>query len=167
MKLDSARLRRGNVSYARQSDRVELRMALSEADGKLVEEQATFISARPTSPRTEFQLQTSLQPPAASVPAPTLAENSQAARPLVPVLSASHRARQRPLVQSGRNLPFTCSAGDMFHKTDAPTGWDTFSCRGRNVWGLTRNQTRDDGSSTKGMPNATTLTAKPASASTT
>ncbi|MCU1276035.1 MAG: Mov34/MPN/PAD family protein, partial [Bryobacterales bacterium] len=168
VKLDSARLRRGNVSYARRSDRVELRLALSEADGKLVEEQATYISARPALPRTDFQLQTSLKPVAPPVaPAAISAANAQAARSTVPVLAASHRTRTKPAVQSGRNLPFTCSAGDMFHKTDAPAGWDTFSCRGKNVWGLMKNQASEGGSNTNAMPNATTLTAKPAIASTT
>jgi hypothetical protein len=168
VKLDSARLRRGNVSYARQSDLVELRLALAEPDGKLVEEQATYIGARPAPPRTDFQLETRSQPVAPPVaPAAISAANAQTAKSLVPVLAASHRTRQKPVVQSGRNLPFTCSAGDTFHKTDAPPGWDTFSCRGRNVWGLTRTQAREGGSSTKLMPNATTVTAKPANASTT
>lgn len=162
VKLDGARLRRGTVSYARQSDRVELRMALAEPDGKLVEEQATYIGARPVSPRTDVQLQASLQPVA-----PPVAPAAVPAKSLVPVTAISHRTRQKPSVQSGRNLPFTCSAGDTFHKTDAPAGWDTFSCRGRNVWGLTRNQARDGGSNTKSMPSASTLTAKPAGESTT
>src|SRR5260370_237909 len=43
-------------------------------------------------------------------------------------------ARRKPLVQGGASLPFTCSTGDVFHKTDAPPGWDTFACRGKNVW---------------------------------
>ena len=161
VKLDGPRLRRGTVRYARQSDRVELRMALAEPDGKFVEEQATYISTRPVSPPTEVQLQASLQPVAPPVAPAAVPDKS-----LVPETAVSHRARQKPSVQSGRNLPFTCSAGDTFHKTDAPAGWDTFSCRGRNVWGLTRNQARDGGSSTKSMPSAT-LTAKPAGASTT
>lgn len=168
VKLDGARLRRGTVSYSRQSDRVELRMALAEPDGKLVEEQATYTSARPALPRTDTQLQAVLPPAAPSV-APTaiaVADVPKAAS-MTPVLTVNHRTRQKPSVQSGRNLPFTCSAGDTFHKTDAPAGWDTFSCRGRNVWGLTRNQARDGGSNTKAMPNASTLTAKPTGASST
>jgi hypothetical protein len=167
VKLDSARLRRGTVSYARRSDRVELRMALAEPDGKLVEEQATY-SARPATPRADFQLQTSLKPVAPpAAPVSISAANAETPRPTVPVLAATHRTRTKPVVHSGKNLPFTCSAGDMFHKTDAPAGWDTFSCRGKNVWGLMRNQAREGGSNTNAMPNATTLTAKPASASTT
>jgi hypothetical protein len=163
VKLDGARLRRGRVSYARQSDRVELRMALAEPDGKLIEEHTTYVGARPVSPRNDVQLQASLPPVA-----PLVAPAAIPAKAFVPTMTVvSHRARQTPSVQSGKNLPFTCSAGDTFHKTDAPAGWDTFSCRGRNVWGLTRNQASDGGSNTKTMPSATTLTAKPASASTT
>jgi hypothetical protein len=162
VKLDGTRLRRGRVSYARRSDRVELRMALAEPDGKLVEEHATY-SAQHLSPRTDVLLQASLQPVA-----PPVAPAAIPAKAFVPIMTVvTHRARQKPSVQSGKNLPFTCSAGDTFHKTDAPAGWDTFACRGRNVWGLTRNQASDGGSSPKTMPSATTLTAKPASASTT
>jgi len=49
---------------------------------------------------------------------------------------AAHRSRSKPLLQSGRKLPFICSAGNVFRKTDAPPGWDTFVCRGKNVWSL-------------------------------
>jgi hypothetical protein len=47
-----------------------------------------------------------------------------------------HRTRMKPAASSGTELPLTCSVGDLFHKTDAAPGWDTFSCRGRNVWSL-------------------------------
>jgi hypothetical protein len=72
------------------------------------------------------------------------------------------------VVQSGASLPFTCSTGDVFHKTDAPPGWDIFSCRGKNVWSLMKNEAREDRPASKPSANATTtLTAKPATASTT
>jgi hypothetical protein len=47
-----------------------------------------------------------------------------------------HRSRRKPPVQSSGKLPFICSAGDVFRKTDAPPGWDTFVCRGKNVWSV-------------------------------
>jgi hypothetical protein len=43
---------------------------------------------------------------------------------------------RKPLVQRSGKLPFTCSAGDVFRKTDAPHGWDTFVCHGKNVWSI-------------------------------
>jgi hypothetical protein len=158
--LDAARLRRGTVSYARQSERVEFRMALTEPDGQLVDQQAVFFGM--PIERTEPQLEASA-PPAPPVPA------------VVPVVVAppaaepravtGQRSRKKPLAQTGTNLPFTCSAGDIFRKTDAPPGWNTFTCRGNNVWGILQTQQGEQRSTPQ--PNASTLTAKPASASTT
>ena len=59
------------------------------------------------------------------------------------VIVRERRFRRKPLTQDGRELPFTCSAGDLFHKTEAPPGWDTFVCSGKNVWGLTTNGAKD------------------------
>jgi len=164
--LDTARLRRGAVSYARRNDRVELRLALAEPDGKSVEGQATFVGTRPD----EFQLET--KAPAVAVPEPPYSPAPAAARPAPPheiavnVPVSGQRARKKPLGQSGTSLPFTCSAGDTFRKTDAPAGWDTFTCRGNNVWSLVPAQTREGRSVRTPSPSATTLTAEPATAST-
>jgi len=149
--LDAARLRHGTVAYARQSERVEFRMALVEPDGRQVEQQAIFFGK----PLEEPQLEASA-PPAAAAVVPATAE---------PRETIGHRSRHKPLVQTGTNLPFTCSTGDTFRKTDAPPGWDTFTCRGNNVWGISRTQQEDERPAHR--PNATTLTAKPSSASTT
>ena len=119
--LDAARLRRGTVSYARQSERVEVRMALTEPDGHMVEQQAVFFGA--PLDREESH------PGASSSVVPT---------PAAPRDPVEHRSRRKPLVQTGTHLPFTCSTGDTFRKTDAPPGWDTFTCRGNNVWGVSR-----------------------------
>jgi hypothetical protein len=169
VKLNGARLRRGTVNYPRRSDRVELRLALAEPDGRMVEQLATFVGTRPAN-RDQSQWVAEVKPsPAPSatpvVPAPV----AQPVEPLEPEpeVAAEHRARRKPLVQSGASLPFTCSTGDVFHKTDAPPGWDTFSCRGKNVWSLIKNQAREDRPASKPSANATTLTAKPATASTT
>jgi hypothetical protein len=169
VKLDGARLRRGAVSYARRSDRVELRMALAEPGGKLVEQQATFVETRrstPEAPQPEAAVRSVAPPVQAPVP-PRPPANGQASEPVEPEIPVEHRARRNPVLQSGVQLPFTCSAGDVFHKTDAPSGWDTFECHGMNVWSLQKNQAREDRSGSKPNPKANTLTAKPASPSTT
>ena len=183
VKLDSARLRRGTVNYPRRSDRVALRLALSEPDGRMVEQQATFVVTQPAN-RDQAQLVAGVKPspapsarPSVPVPAvrppvsqPPTAQSSGEPLHSEPVTVAEHRARRKPAVQavqSGASLPFTCSTGDVFHKTDAPAGWDTFSCRSKNVWSLMKNQAREDRPASKPNANATTLTAKPTSASTT
>ena len=77
-----------------------------------------------------------------------------------------HRARRQPAVLSGKNLPFTCSVGDVFHKTNAPPGWDTFNCSAKNVWNVMRSQASAERSSGQVVPASTTLTAQPAKAAT-
>jgi hypothetical protein len=169
VKLDGKRLRRGAVSYPRRSDRVELRMALAEPDGRMVEQLATFVVTQPAN-RDPSQWVAEVKPGPAPAAVPSAqAPIEQPGESLKPELNAAaeHRARRKPLVQSGASLPFTCSTGDVFHKTDAPPGWDTFACRGKNVWSLMKNQARDDRPASKPSASATTLTAKPAIASTT
>lgn len=166
VKLDGARLRRGAVNYPRSSDRVELRLALAEPDGRMVEQQATFVVTRPAN-RDQSQWVAAVKPGPAPFETPALpAPAAQSGEPQQPT-APEHRARLKPLTQSGASLPFTCSTGDVFHKTDAPPGWDTFSCRGKNVWSVMKNQAREDRPASKPSANATTLTAKPATASTT
>ncbi|HVP47267.1 MAG TPA: hypothetical protein VMT32_11810 [Bryobacteraceae bacterium] len=168
VKLDSARLERGAVSYARRSDRVELRMALAQPDGKSVEEQATFVGTPPANV-DEYELETSAPPvsepdrPSATVQAAGAAKPREIALAGAP--ATGQRARTKPLQHSGTSLPFTCSTGDTFRKTDAPAGWDTFTCRGKNVWSRVPAPTPEDHTKTLG-PTATTLTAEPASLST-
>lgn len=166
VKLDDVRLRLGNVKYVRTSDRVELRMELAEPDGKRVEEQATFVGARPSS-ADELPLEMS-KAPVGLQPAP--ASPPVAAKPVeITGVSApsGHRTRRRSLEQSGTKLPFTCSDGDTFRKTDSPVGWDTFTCHGKNVWSLAPDQTREERPAATPNSKATTLTAKPAETPTT
>ena len=161
VKLDSARLRRGAVSYVRRSDRVELRMALAEPDGKSVEEQATFVGTRP--PNADEFLLEAARPAGLPEPSSSTAQAAEAELPREMAGDAApsgHRARKKPLEQSGTSLPFTCSTGDTFLKTDAAAGWDTFTCRGNNVWSVAPAGTHQDRPATPG-PNTTTLTAKP------
>jgi len=168
VKLDDARLRLGNVSYPRTSNRVELRMELAEPDGKQVEEQATFVGVRPPAP-DEFPLETNNGPTGVQ-PAPAPPPAAAGARPVeigAVAETTGQRARMKSVEQSsGTNLPFTCSAGDTFRKTDAPAGWDTFTCRGKNVWSLVPAQTQEDRAVKGPGSKATNLTAKPANAST-
>jgi hypothetical protein len=163
--LDGHRLRRGAVTYSRQTGRVEFRLAVTEPDGRLVEQQATFFEA-PAPSVNEPQLEASAKPAAPPVQAPFTAE-IDAAEPLKPGPVTQHRSRTRLLVQSGTSLPFTCAVGDVFRKTDAPPGWDTFTCRGKNVWSISGTQPDGDRSTSRPKANATKLTAKPATASTT
>jgi hypothetical protein len=167
VKLDGRRLRRGTVNYPRRSDRVELRLALAEPDGRMVEELATFVGTLPTN-RDQPQWVAAAKPQSAPSETPTVpVPAAQRAEPPKPATVAEHRSRRKSLIQSGPSLPFICSAGDVFHKTDAPPGWDTFSCRGKNVWSLMKNQAREDRPASKPSANPTPLTAKPATASTT
>jgi hypothetical protein len=53
-------------------------------------------------------------------------------------LATGHAASGKPRMYNGREPPFTCSVGDVFRKTDAAPGWDTFTCLGKNVWSVTR-----------------------------
>jgi hypothetical protein len=166
--LDGERLRRGEVSYQRTSDHVELRMELAQPDGKRVEDRTTYVGIR--SPATdEFQLETSREPIRVQPnPAPPPAAPAAVAPPveiIVSVPPSGQRARMKPAEHSGTMLPFTCSAGDTFHKTDAPTGWDIFTCHGKNVWSLVPARTGEE-RKTPGS-KATNLTAKPANGSTT
>jgi hypothetical protein len=169
VKLDDVRLRLGNVKYARNSGRVELRMELAEPDGRQVEEQATFVGPRPST-ADELPLEMSKTVVGVQRVQPASAFPPVAAKPVeITGVSApsGHRTRRKSLEQSGTKLPFTCSEGDTFHKTDSPAGWDTFTCHGKNVWGLAPVQTRENRPAAPPGSKATTLTAKPAEAPTT
>jgi hypothetical protein len=74
--------------------------------------------------------------------APSRVTSGQIAGPLKRVAATGHRARRKPRVSSGKQPPFTCSPRDVFHKTDAAPGWNTFTCRGKNVWSITKNMDR-------------------------
>jgi hypothetical protein len=167
VKLDGARLKRGAVSYPRRSDRVDLRLALAEPDGRMVEQQATFVVTQPAN-RDQSQWVAAVTPaPAPSATTSLPAPAAQTGGPVKPEPVAEHRARRKAVVQNGASLPFTCSTGDVFHKTDAPAGWDTFACRGKNVWSLIKNQAREDRPASRPSASANPLTATPATASTT
>lgn len=169
--LDGARLRLGNVSYARSSDRVELRMELAQPDGKRVEEQAAFVGKRPSITTDEFPVETGNRPagehPAPASPLAAAAGGAQPSEIAGVAALSGHRSRKKPVEQSGTRLPFTCSEGDTFRITDSPAGWDTFTCRGKNVWSLVPAETREDHRATTPGSKATNLTTKPANASTT
>src|SRR5579864_4978142 len=106
VKLSPSRLRQGVVSYGRQSDRVYLRMAVSEPDGKLVEEHASFVGAGPVSP-PEPQLEARAKPakptPIVSGPQPEALAKSAKPTPFgpVPQLEASANPANPASVGSG------------------------------------------------------------------
>jgi len=158
--LDKPRLERGMVSYAPQSGHVEFRMALTEPDGQTFEQKAVYLGA----PQAE---QGPPQMHARSEPAKPSPRIMATARPVELAGAIEHRSRRKPLNQTGTRLPFTCAPGDVFHKTDAPPGWDMFTCKVKNVWSVAPAQARDQRSTQRPNTNANTLTAKPASASTT
>lgn len=56
----------------------------------------------------------------------------------------------RPL-KTGTSLPATCSAGEMFFKTDAPAGSNLYGCAATNSWSL---QAGSAGATGPGTPNA-------------
>jgi hypothetical protein len=56
----------------------------------------------------------------------------------------------RPL-KTGTSLPATCTAGEMFFKTDAPAGSNLYGCTAANSWSL---QAGGGGSMGPGTPNA-------------
>ncbi len=74
--------------------------------------------------------------------APSLVRNGQIAAPLKAATATRHRARRKPRISSGKEPPFTCSPGDVFRKTDAAPDWNTFTCRGKNVWSLAKSLDR-------------------------
>jgi len=195
VKLDPRRLHHGGVSYDRRSDKVELRMALDEPGGRLVEENTSFVGALPSvQPQyiAEGRPAKQAAPGARSDATPSADTNAlrrDTSRPSRPPDSRSaapnsvsatdpvgtaanlsvrvqHRARRLPAVLSGKDLPFTCSVGDVFHKINAPPGWDTFGCSAKNVWNVIRSQASAERSSSQPIPAATTVIAKPAKSST-
>jgi hypothetical protein len=159
--LDNRHLQRGGVSYARRTERVELRMALAEPNGRTIEQTAIFFGA-PIPDETPRQLAATAAP---LEPTPSI--SVEVTSPIEPAGTIEHRSRRKPSALSGTNLPFTCATGDVFHKTDAPPGWDNFSCHGKNVWIIAPSQAGADGSGPQRNIDPNNITVQPASAATT
>ena len=157
--LGRGRLDHGSVSYVRQSSRVDLRLALTEPDGRTVEQEAVFY-ASPVAEQETPQLSASLAPPASAplIAVPVPVRQSSSPSPA----ATGQRSRRKPLDSHGTSLPFTCGPGDVFHKTDAPVGWNTFTCTGKNVWSVMPAAAGANLSVPRPSANAATLTAKPA-----
>ena len=190
VKLDPRRLHRGGVSYDRRSDKVELRMTLDEPGGRLVDEYTSFVGPLPTAqPQYTAQVESSKQVQSTKQAVPRAAPDATSyARSQIPEgisdgsaslvrpdameapgnlkVRVQHRARRLPAVLSGKDLPFTCAVGDVFHKINAPPGWDTFGCSAKNVWHVIRNQASAERSSSQPIPAATTEVGKLAKTST-
>jgi len=164
--LNTAQLRRGTAIYARRSGRVEVRMTVPQTNGKIAQETSTFQSSRtPDAVMTSLTAASTPQPAVAPESAETIpvhqsqpaAPASVAARTITPVAHpprakrlltalAEPFATPAPRAQSGTSLPFTCSPGDTFHKSDAPPGWDTFPCRARNLWSIVKTTRAEESS---------------------
>lgn len=154
--LNPAQLQRGTALYARRSGRVEVRITVPQINGKIVQETATFQSGRPPDAVKTTLAAASSPQPASQPMTMTPVRESQAIAPAPPhagdiaqvanpkrakrsrAVADVHIAARTPIDQSGTSLPFTCSPGDSFHKSDAPPGWDTFSCGARNLWSLVK-----------------------------
>jgi hypothetical protein len=94
-----------------------------------VETSDTAETSQPAKPAKEHQ---KFQPPSAQPTRKMLVDQAPAPG------MATGRASGKPHVYRGREPPFTCSVGDVFRKTDAAPGWDTFTCLSKNVWSITR-----------------------------
>lgn len=61
--------------------------------------------------------------------------------------------------KSGTTLPAACSTGDMYFKTDAPSGANVYGCVAQNTWALESGGTMPAlGGDITGTPNAATVT---------
>jgi len=118
--LGREELRTGNIVYSRVNSTVQFRLEITAPDDTKTSESVLVLTAAGEN---------------APAAIPIAAKSNTSARGKRARL-AGRRSRTKPLLQSGRKLPFICSAGNVFRKTDAPPGWDTFVCRGKNVWGL-------------------------------
>lgn len=167
--LNPAQLRRGTAIYSRRSGRVEVRMTVPQTNGKIAQEISTFQSSRaPDAVRTTLTAASTPQPAVAPQPTETIpvhqsqpsAAAPAPARTIVPVAhpprvkrlptaTAEPFATPAPRARSGTSLPFTCSPGDTFHKSDAPPGWDTFTCRARNLWSIVKTTRAEESSAGK------------------
>jgi hypothetical protein len=164
--LSPAQLRRGTAIYARRSGRVEVRMTVPQTNGKIAQEASTFQSSRtPGAVMTSVAAASTPQPAVAPESAETIPlHQSQPAAPTraqaLTIAAVAHPPRAKrlpsapaepfatpaPIAQSGTSLPFTCSPGDIFHKSDAPPGWDTFTCRARNLWSIVKTTRAEESS---------------------
>jgi hypothetical protein len=117
--------------------RVYLNFGGARASGK---DQVISLRARPLNVRgsqSEVPAK-SMAPSKHTSSSPSPGASGQAAAPLKRLSASGSRARRGPRFSIGREPPFTCSVGDVFRKIDAAAGWDTFTCRGNNVWSITR-----------------------------
>jgi hypothetical protein len=168
--LDANELHIGYVNYQCQSRDVTVRLVVEAHDGRRAQELARFVGRpdQPIGEvaRSERSASSGVGgAPAAKTPGlevPVPVETSDTAEPAseqpnfpgpavqpmrkmtvdqsVPGMATGGRARGTPHMYSGIEPPFTCSVGDVFRKTDAAPGWNTFTCLGKNVWSVTRTQ---------------------------
>jgi hypothetical protein len=167
VELDANELHIGYVNYQCQSRDVTVRLVVEAHDGRRAQELARFVG-RPDQPigevaRSEPSAGSGVgaapadRTPGLEVPVPVESAEPASEQPnfpgpavqpvqkmlvdqSVPGVATRGRARGKPHVYSGIEPPFVCSVGDVFRKTDAGPGWNTFTCLGKNVWSVTRTQ---------------------------
>jgi hypothetical protein len=97
-----------------------------------------MISGRPSNlRRSRFEVvATPVTRTAQTSAAPSRVSSSRNAAPPNRVAATGNRARRKPRTSSGKEPPFTCAPRDVFYKTDAAPGWNTFTCLSKNVWSI-------------------------------
>jgi hypothetical protein len=106
--------------------------------GSLRSTKDQMISGRPSNlSRSQFEV---LATPVTRIPqtsaAPSHVRSTRIAAPPSRVAATGNRARRKPRTSSGKEPPFTCAPRDVFYKTDAAPGWNTFTCLSKNVWSV-------------------------------
>jgi hypothetical protein len=132
--LDANELQLGYVNYQRQSKNVTVRLVVNAHDGTPAEDLAQFVAPADQPAAAEI----GHGEPSTGRAAGAAPDKMPVGRASAPVVETRPRASRKPHLSSGSEPPFTCSVGDVFRKTDAAPGWDTFTCLGKNVWSVTR-----------------------------
>jgi hypothetical protein len=97
-----------------------------------------MISGRPSNlSRSQFEVPvTPVMRTVQTSAAPSRVRSTRNAAPPNRVAATGNRARRKPRTSSGKEPPFTCVPRDVFYKTDAAPGWNTFTCLSKNVWSI-------------------------------
>jgi hypothetical protein len=146
--LDANELHLGYVNYQRQSKNMTVRLVVEAHDGTPAEDLVRFVAPADPLPAGEMA-QSEHSAGSAADAVPNKARDLEVLAPVetsppadlakeAENVATRRAANGKPHVYSGSEPPFTCSVGDVFRKTDAAPGWDTFACLGKNVWSVTR-----------------------------
>ena len=142
--LDAGQLKRGAAVYARRTGRIQLSMTLKQAQGRELIATTGFYGGQPrTFEPIESTARGSVSASVTQPPGNVLRSRGRPRKAALqgpvgvtkPALKSENEPQQAQ-IHTGANLPFTCSPGDVFRKTDAPAGWDTFRCGSKKVWSM-------------------------------